>query len=178
MGWSEFGKVRKIGEGSFGKAWLVKSHKDQASYVIKEINISRVLVYYGFWWLIGLHQNASLVQRCQQGSVMKHAKRLQSWPKWSILTSFRILIRLKVEHFWAYQDTHLFASQFYFIQELGNLCIVMDYCDGGDLYSRITSQRNVSFTEDQVTPYMIAQSSIHFKKQNIQFERYSTGLCK
>lgn len=48
MGWSEFGKVKKIGEGSFGKAWLVKNLKDQQNYVIKEINISRVGLYIKF----------------------------------------------------------------------------------------------------------------------------------
>ena len=34
--------------------------------------------------------------------------------------------------------------------EAGNLCIVMDYCDGGDLYSKIHSTRGVHFNEDQV----------------------------
>jgi NIMA (never in mitosis gene a)-related kinase len=43
MGWSEFNKLKKIGEGSFGKAWLVKSNKDAKSFVIKEISISRVI---------------------------------------------------------------------------------------------------------------------------------------
>jgi NIMA (never in mitosis gene a)-related kinase len=36
-------RVRKIGEGSFGKALLVKSKKDGIQYVIKEINISKVV---------------------------------------------------------------------------------------------------------------------------------------
>jgi NIMA (never in mitosis gene a)-related kinase len=39
----EFVRVRKIGEGSFGKALLVKSKKDGTHYVIKEINISKVI---------------------------------------------------------------------------------------------------------------------------------------
>lgn len=39
-------KVRKIGEGSFGKAILVKSKEDGQQYVIKEINISKVSDYY------------------------------------------------------------------------------------------------------------------------------------
>ena len=41
---NEFVRVRKIGEGSFGKALLVKSKKDGAHYVIKEINISKVVL--------------------------------------------------------------------------------------------------------------------------------------
>ena len=34
--------------------------------------------------------------------------------------------------------------------EIGNLYIVMDYCDAGDLYSRINAQRGVLFPEEQV----------------------------
>lgn len=39
-------KVRKIGEGSFGKAILVKAKENGQQYVIKEINISKVSDYY------------------------------------------------------------------------------------------------------------------------------------
>lgn len=35
-------RVRKIGEGSFGKALLVKKKDDGKQYVVKEINTSRV----------------------------------------------------------------------------------------------------------------------------------------
>ena len=35
-------RVKKIGEGSFGKALLVKKKSDGKHYVIKEINISKV----------------------------------------------------------------------------------------------------------------------------------------
>ncbi len=35
-------KVRKIGEGSFGKALLVRKKEDGKQYVIKEINTSKV----------------------------------------------------------------------------------------------------------------------------------------
>lgn len=38
----KYEKVKKIGEGSFGKAILVKSKEDESQYVIKEIGISRV----------------------------------------------------------------------------------------------------------------------------------------
>lgn len=42
-------RVQKIGEGSFGKAILVKSIEDGRQYVIKEINISRVSVFFFFF---------------------------------------------------------------------------------------------------------------------------------
>jgi len=38
----KYEKVKKIGEGSFGKAILVKSKQDGHQYVIKEIGISAV----------------------------------------------------------------------------------------------------------------------------------------
>lgn len=38
-------KVQKIGEGSFGKAILVKAKENGKQYVIKQINISKV----SFW---------------------------------------------------------------------------------------------------------------------------------
>lgn len=38
-------KVRKIGEGSFGKALLVKRKEDGKQYVIKEINTSKVQLF-------------------------------------------------------------------------------------------------------------------------------------
>lgn len=37
-------RVKKIGEGSFGKALLVKKKSDGKQYVIKEISISKVRV--------------------------------------------------------------------------------------------------------------------------------------
>ena len=42
---NEFVRVKKIGEGSFGKALLVKCKQDGIHYVIKEINISKVNVF-------------------------------------------------------------------------------------------------------------------------------------
>ena len=39
-----YARVKKIGEGSFGKALLVKRKTDGKQFVIKEINISKVKV--------------------------------------------------------------------------------------------------------------------------------------
>lgn len=39
-------KVRKIGEGAFGKAELVKRKNDGSQMVVKEINILRVHNYF------------------------------------------------------------------------------------------------------------------------------------
>jgi hypothetical protein len=40
--WSDFTKVRRIGKGTFGEAWLVKKNKDEIQYVIKQIDASKV----------------------------------------------------------------------------------------------------------------------------------------
>ena len=39
---NKYTKIKQIGEGSFGKALLVKSKENGKQLVIKEINISRV----------------------------------------------------------------------------------------------------------------------------------------
>ena len=49
----KYEKLKKIGEGSFGKAILVQSKQDGHQYVIKEIGISRV-----GWSPSGLHLSA------------------------------------------------------------------------------------------------------------------------
>lgn len=45
--------------------------------------------------------------------------------------------------------------EFLFQIENGNLCIVMDYCGGGDLYGKIKSQNGVYFSEHQVLDFTI-----------------------
>ena len=39
----KYQRVKMIGEGAYGKALLVKHKTDNTQYVIKEINISKVL---------------------------------------------------------------------------------------------------------------------------------------
>lgn len=34
--------------------------------------------------------------------------------------------------------------------ECGSICIVMEYCDGGDLYSKINAQHGILFSEKEV----------------------------
>lgn len=65
-------RLQKIGEGSFGKAILVKSTEDGRQYVIKEINISRVSIF-----SFGYSSNIWL----QKGSLLEIKKR-----KWKCIT--------------------------------------------------------------------------------------------
>ncbi|CAL1274344.1 unnamed protein product [Larinioides sclopetarius] len=40
-------------------------------------------------------------------------------------------------------------------EENGNLYIVTDYCDGGDLYSKIRAQKGIYFNEDQILDWFV-----------------------
>jgi NIMA (never in mitosis gene a)-related kinase len=43
----------------------------------------------------------------------------------------------------------------FFVDGKDSLCIVMTYCDGGDLSSRITAQKGQLFKEDQVMSWFV-----------------------
>ena len=54
----------------------------------------------------------------------------------------KVLSQMKHSNIVAYQDS---------FQDGGSLYIVMDYCDGGDLYKKINDQRGKLFPEEQVS---------------------------
>jgi len=99
-------RLQKIGEGSFGKAILVKSTEDGRQYVIKEINISR----------------------------MSSKEREESRREVAVLAN------MKHPNIVQYRES---------FEENGSLYIVMDYCEGGDLFKRINAQKGILFQEDQ-----------------------------
>ncbi|XP_039732265.1 serine/threonine-protein kinase Nek1 isoform X6 [Pteropus medius] len=99
-------RLQKIGEGSFGKAILVKSTEDGKQYVIKEINISR----------------------------MSNKEREESRREVAVLAN------MKHPNIVQYRES---------FEENGSLYIVMDYCEGGDLFKRINAQKGILFQEDQ-----------------------------
>ena len=53
----------------------------------------------------------------------------------------KVLSQMKHSNIVAYQES---------FEDGGSLYIVMDYCDGGDLYKKINAQRGRLFTEEQV----------------------------
>uniref|UniRef100_A0A670Y3V0 non-specific serine/threonine protein kinase n=1 Tax=Pseudonaja textilis TaxID=8673 RepID=A0A670Y3V0_PSETE len=99
-------KVQKIGEGSFGKAILVKAKENGKQYVIKEINISK----------------------------MSNKEREESRREVAVLANMK------------HPNIVLYRESF---EETGCLYIVMDYCEGGDLFKKINAQKGVFFSEDQ-----------------------------
>ncbi|XP_051822331.1 serine/threonine-protein kinase Nek1 isoform X6 [Antechinus flavipes] len=118
-------KLQKIGEGSFGKAILVKSKEDCKQYVIKEINISR----------------------------MSNKERKESRKEVEVLANMK------------HPNIVLYRESF---EESGSLYIVMDYCEGGDLYKRINAQKGVLFPEDQIMDWFVqiclALKHVHDRK--------------
>ncbi|XP_023598613.1 serine/threonine-protein kinase Nek1 isoform X3 [Trichechus manatus latirostris] len=118
-------RIQKIGEGSFGKAILVKSKEDGRQYVIKEINISR----------------------------MSSRERDESRREVAVLAN------MKHPNVVQYRES---------FEENGSLYIVMDYCEGGDLFKRINAQKGILFQEDQILDWFVqiclALKHVHDRK--------------
>ena len=68
-----YARVKQIGEGSFGKALLVKRKVDGKQFVIKEINISKVIE--GFLHLLRCPSFSSIMCRCPASRERSLAKR-------------------------------------------------------------------------------------------------------
>ncbi|XP_069872603.1 serine/threonine-protein kinase Nek1 isoform X9 [Dipodomys merriami] len=118
-------RLQKIGEGSFGKAVLVKSAEDGRQYVIKEINISK----------------------------MSSKEREESRREVAVLAN------MKHPNIVQYRES---------FEENGSLYIVMDYCEGGDLFKRINAQKGFFFQEDQILDWFVqiclALKHVHDRK--------------
>ncbi|KAG5849732.1 hypothetical protein ANANG_G00074840 [Anguilla anguilla] len=121
----KYSRINKIGEGSFGKAILVKSKEDGKQYVIKEIGISR----------------------------MSSKEREESRKEVAVLGNM------------SHPNIVRYRESF---EESGCLYIVMDYCEGGDLFRRINAQKGVLFPEDQILDWFVqiclALKHVHDRK--------------
>ncbi|KAL7888847.1 hypothetical protein AOLI_G00038210 [Acnodon oligacanthus] len=121
----KYEKVKKIGEGSFGKAILVRSREDGHQYVIKEIGISR----------------------------MSNKERRESRREVAVLANM------------SHPNIVQYKESF---EEGGCLYIVMDYCEGGDLFKKINNQKGVLFPEEQILDWFVqiclALKHVHDRK--------------
>ncbi|KAI6647615.1 Serine/threonine-protein kinase Nek1 isoform X4 [Oopsacas minuta] len=109
----KFAKEKKIGEGAFGKAWLVHKKDDlNARFVIKEVNMSK----------------------------MSHRE------KDDARNEITVLSQMKHPNIVSYQGS---------FEEAGALYILMEYCDGGDLHTKISSLKNQLFEEDQIVNWFV-----------------------
>uniref|UniRef100_A0A8C2XNW6 non-specific serine/threonine protein kinase n=1 Tax=Cyclopterus lumpus TaxID=8103 RepID=A0A8C2XNW6_CYCLU len=121
----KYEKVKKIGEGSFGKAILVKSKQDGHQYVIKEIGIS----------------------------AMSSKERQESRKEVAVLATM------------SHPNIVQYKESF---EEGGCLYIVMDYCEGGDLFKKINSQKGALFSEEKILDWFVqislALKHVHDRK--------------
>uniref|UniRef100_A0A673H6X6 non-specific serine/threonine protein kinase n=1 Tax=Sinocyclocheilus rhinocerous TaxID=307959 RepID=A0A673H6X6_9TELE len=121
----KYERLKKIGEGSFGKAILVKSRTDGRQYVIKEIGISR----------------------------MSNKERQESRKEVAVLANM------------SHPNIVQYKESF---EESGCLYIVMDYCEGGDLFKKINNQRGTLFSEEQILDWFVqiclALKHVHDRK--------------
>ncbi|XP_034036437.1 LOW QUALITY PROTEIN: serine/threonine-protein kinase Nek1 [Thalassophryne amazonica] len=122
---NKFEKLKNIGEGSFGKAILVRSKEDGHQYVIKEIGICR----------------------------MSSKERQESRKEVAVLANM------------SHPNIVQYKESF---EEGGCLYIVMDYCEGGDLFKKINSQKGVLFSEEQILDWFVqiclALKHVHDRK--------------
>ncbi|XP_051501463.1 serine/threonine-protein kinase Nek1-like isoform X2 [Myxocyprinus asiaticus] len=121
----KYERLKKIGEGSFGKAILVKSRADGRQYVIKEIGISR----------------------------MSNKERQESRKEVAVLANM------------SHPNIVQYKESF---EESGCLYIVMDYCEGGDLFKKINNQKGSLFHEEQILDWLVqiclALKHVHDRK--------------
>ncbi|XP_073712082.1 serine/threonine-protein kinase Nek1 isoform X2 [Misgurnus anguillicaudatus] len=121
----KYERLKKIGEGSFGKAILVKSRADGRQYVIKEIGISR----------------------------MSNKERQESRKEVAVLANM------------SHPNIVQYKESF---EESGCLYIVMDYCEGGDLFKKINNQKGTLFSEEQILDWLVqiclALKHVHDRK--------------
>merc|ERR1712136_603632 len=114
-----------IGEGSFGKAVLVKHKENGLQYVVKEIGLSG----------------------------MKVKERNEARKEVAVLSKMR------------HPNIVQYIESF---EENSHLYIVMEYCEGGDLYAMINKQKGVLFSEKQVLNWFVqlclALKHVHDRK--------------
>ncbi|GAA6215028.1 serine/threonine-protein kinase Nek3 isoform X1 [Lates japonicus] len=98
--------LRVIGEGSFGRALLVRCKSNQEKYVVKEIQLPK---------------NQSKLEISRREAIL--------------------LSRMKHPNIVAFREA---------FEAVDLLCIVMEYCSGGDLLQRIQQQKNTQFCVDDI----------------------------
>ncbi|GAU96744.1 hypothetical protein RvY_08143 [Ramazzottius varieornatus] len=107
-----YARVKPIGEGSFGRVYLVHDKTTGNKYVMKEINTAK----------ISLKEYNEARQEVAVLSTLRHPNIV------------------------AYRES---------FEDKGNLFIVMQYCEGGDLFSKIERQYGTLFSEDHILDWFV-----------------------
>ncbi|CAF1122215.1 unnamed protein product [Rotaria sordida] len=121
----KYNKLKLIGSGAFGQAWLVQPKEEEKKFVMKEIKIAKMA-------------------KKERDDARKEVK---------------VLSEMKHPYIVSYIDS---------FEDPVSLFIIMDYCDGGDLHSRVQAQRGILFNEDQILDWFVqitlALKHVHDRK--------------
>ncbi|GMH93888.1 hypothetical protein TrVE_jg1907 [Triparma verrucosa] len=118
--------MRVLGEGSFGKVYLMRAKKERTLVCVKVIKLKNI-------------------PRKEREACKKEVD---------------LLRRLNHPNICGYRDSFMSRNR-------DSLCIVMEFCDGGDLSDIIKKARNQLFTESKILHYFVQMSlGLHYMHSN------------
>ncbi|GMH61864.1 hypothetical protein TL16_g03348 [Triparma laevis f. inornata] len=118
--------MRVLGEGSFGKVYLMRAKKERTLVCVKVIKLKNI-------------------PRKEREACKKEVD---------------LLRRLNHPNICGYRDSFMSRNR-------DSLCIVMEFCDGGDLSDIIKKARNQLFTESRILHYFVQMSlGLHYMHSN------------
>ncbi|KAF3847451.1 hypothetical protein F7725_020479, partial [Dissostichus mawsoni] len=144
-----------IGEGSFGRALLVRCKSSQEKYVVKEIQLPK-----NNSKLENPRREAILLSKMKHPNIVTFREAFEGIHKPNSVTQ-DIHIQLLLSGLWNVQCDCVFPAD-------GLLCIVMEFCSGGDLLQRMQQQKTTQFSVDHILRWFAqmcaAAQHIHDKR--------------
>lgn len=133
---SNFEKVRKLGEGGFGKVYLVRDRRDRQEYVMKEVDLTK----------LDAKGRKEATKECAFLQRMAHPN-IVSYKEWFEVASAPAAQAAGPWGAAAWQQRGARAPT------ASTLYIVMGYADGGDLDGRIKAQQKLSGPGGRIVPF-------------------------
>lgn len=130
--------IRSIGKGSFGKVYLVKHVDEGRHFVMKVIKLKGIPPKERFVSRRRRIAAAMVVSRARAATPRREACR----------NEVMLMQRMQHPNIVAYRES-------FFANGRDNLCIVMTYCDGGDLAARVTAAKATLFKEDLIMHWFV-----------------------
>ncbi|CAD7938654.1 unnamed protein product [Amoebophrya sp. A120] len=141
----KYRRIRVLGKGSFGKAFLVENTAARKARGDGDVPVEEL--------------REEDIELC----VVKQMETLQMTPKQrdEAVKEAAVLKRMT-------GHPNIVAFREVFLTRKGRLCIVMDYCDGGDVHQKIKQQNGVLLPEQQITDWFcqvcFALRHVHSRK--------------
>lgn len=122
--------IKTIGSGSFGQVYMARHKREGKHYVIKRV------------------KTRDMSQKDLENTENEVSNISFIWLILKIIEfKVRLLQKIRHSHIVAYKDSYVDREQY--------LNIVMVYCDGGDIYSKIKSSKGKHFSEDQILDWLV-----------------------